>query len=78
MQTQSQVLDEAFRAVEARITQLRLTRTEFLRDHAGIAYPTYWRCLPGKVTGAAARTKVLRKAEAALERLEGERREKVE
>jgi hypothetical protein len=69
------IMDEGFAALMTRLTKLRITEAEFVKDHVGISAPTYWRARENNYTkpGSQARLRVLRDCEAALDRLEAER-----
>lgn len=61
-------MDSDFEKVERRFRALRMTKAEFLQ-RAGIGKVRYWRAAEGQV-GDDTRVRVLREAEACLDRLE--------
>lgn len=69
------IMDEGFAALMTRLTKLRITEAEFVRDHLAMSGPTYWRARENNYSkpGSQARLRILRECEQVLDRLEAER-----
>lgn len=73
------ILDEGFAQFHARLASLRITPSEFVKNHTDMSYHTYWRSRSSEMSlcpAFPARSKTLGKLEDALDAYEANQKEK--